>query len=362
MVTRHRMVSLARYLSGECSEAEREKIERWLHASNKNQRLFNSLKAIWDSAAGEEDEWRSKRAITSLRLRLKESESQSASERPGNLRVLRIQPREIHGHHFSLRTAAGIAATVVFVVGTIYLSGGLKKKVLEDRAPSAHGTSVYEEISTKPGEQATLTLSDGTRILLNSASRLRYIHDTHGNRDFYLIGEAYFIVGPGHKAPLVVKTNLAVVRDIGTKFDVSAWPDDNQTRVAVTQGKVIVHPNRPVKDKSTMVASGQFTAVTSQGHLLTPAYTNVDRIISWTRGRLVFFNDPMSDVIKQLQRRYGIKCFLADASIGARTLTATFDDRVSAKEVLDIIALSLKLRYTTSKDSVLFIPTKSNSM
>ncbi|MCL4540065.1 MAG: FecR domain-containing protein [Bacteroidetes bacterium] len=293
---------------------------------------------------------------------MKDSESPSGTDHQGSFRVLRIQSHKIHNHSFSLRSAAGIAALVLFAVGTIYLSGGLKKKVLENRTPSARSANVYEEISTKPGEQATLTLSDGTRILLNSASRLRYNHDALGNRDFYLIGEAYFIVAPGHKAPVVVRTNMAVVRDIGTKFDVSAWPDDDQTRIAVTQGEVIVHANHPVKDRSAMVTSGQFTAVTSEGIVSSPTYTNVNRIISWTRGRLVFYNEPMSDVIKQLQRRYGIKCFLADASIGVKTLTATFDDRVSAKEVLDIIALSLKLRYKTSKDSVLFIPTKSNSM
>ncbi len=362
MVTSRKLRLLARYLSGECNEPERRKAEEWIHSSAGNEKSFQSLKAIWDIAAWKKERWKSRRAITSLRLKLKDAEPSSGGSRRSEFRVVEIRLMKSHRHSFPWRSAAGMAGVFLLIIGSIYAAAFFKGKTLDHMStPIARTTNVYEQVSTKPGEQATLTLPDGIQIVLNSASQLRYTYGPKGKREFHLVGEAYFTIPPHHGDQIVVTTRAAVVRDIGTRFDVRDWPDDQHTQIAVTQGRVIVRPRHLLHGDNALVESGQFTSIGSRGIVVSPRYVDVRRFISWTEGKLIFLNDPLRDVIKQLRRKYGIKCFIADTSMAGKTLTATFDDSESVKEVLDIIALSLRLRYRTSMDSVVFVPSKTNS-
>jgi Fe2+-dicitrate sensor, membrane component len=213
------------------------------------------------------------------------------------------------------------------------------------------------EAQTKPGQQVTLNFADGTKVVLNSASQLKYSISSQGVREVYLQGEAYFEVVHSDAQPFILHVVDGTIRDIGTKFDVKAWPDDERTRLAVIEGMISVQPNGRTQE-NILVRGHQYCVIGKGGVMVPPSYTNVSRDIQWLDGKQAFHNEAMSDVVRQIWRIYGIHCFVSDTSILSKRITTSFDNRDPAKRVLDIIALSLNLKYKIWKDSVLFVPSE----
>ena len=379
MVTKHRISLLSRYFASECTEEEKRKVEQWVDASEKNREAFGKLKAVWELSGAKSWRWNSKRAIIALRLKLKESESFMGRHNGHSFRLYRIiRDRRSAMVHY-INVMARVAAALLVLVGTFYAAYYIRKLALEVNTQKPKSPApAFEEISTKSGQQATLKFADGTKVILNSDSKLRYRNNLIGDREFYLDGEAYFDVAHSESRHLIVQTARAVIRDIGTKFDVKSWDDDEQTKVVVADGEVFIHTNRMISrvqdlrsranspekfsqifaQRNVLVSRGQYSVVKEDGTVIPPSYTNIKRNIAWLDGKLVFYNEPMSSVMKRLRRKYGLECFAADSSILSRTVTATLDDRLTPQQVLNIIALSLNVTYRTSKDSVLFVPSK----
>ena len=345
---------LARYLASECTEQEKLDVEKWASSGRKNKQAFDTLRKIWKLSDEKTEQWSSGRSITAFRLKLRDAEIHSHNNRRESLKLYKIVPARKAVNVFSLDQIVRVAALLLLLVGTAYMAILMKRVAQKSGAMKPVDPAAYEKISTKPGQQVTITFADGTHILLNSASSLRYADVPDGKREFYLTGEAYFEVVHSDRRPLIVKTTSAVIRDIGTKFDVEAWPGDNQTQVAVTEGEVMLTPDGRGNDQSTTITGGKYSVVKNGRITIPPSYTDVSDRIAWTRGELIFHNELMRDVFRQLQRKYGINCYASDPSIYSRTITATFTERETTDEVLRLIALSLKISYRASRDSVLF--------
>lgn len=361
LMTKPDYKALSRYFSSTCTPEEKKKVESWLNSSKRNRELFDKLRIVWelsgvaDKSLGYED------TIQELRTKVREAEMLArkvvrlnACGTTANVSV----PQERKTAIASLRKFSLIAAALVVFFGAVYAIHYVKERVLERERLQHNGSFVFEEASTKPGQQVTFTLADGTKITLNSMSDLRYGIDPDGSRNVYLKGEAFFDVVHSVRHPFVVHAGKDIIRDVGTKFDVRAWPDDNNTRVAVVDGAVSIQPGG-LAEKDIVVLRNQYSVINNEKGIVVipPTYTNnISMDIGWMNGRLIFHNDPMREVFKQLRRSYGIYCSTPDTSILSRTITTSFDNRVPLDRVLKVIALSLKLRYEVSHDSVLFIP------
>ncbi len=356
MLTSRKLKLLARYFASECSEKEKRSVESWIAASEENHSTGEELNKVWNLAAHKTESWSYRRSITGLRLKLKEIEPSPGGQSRGKAQLYRLIARPRRPPALTMPFIAQLAASLLLFAVVAYLVVYVKALALNAKPSVPKRTIAFHELSTEPGQQATLRFPDGTEVYLNSASDLRYADYPDGSRQLFLRGQAFFEVIHSAYHPFIVHTDYATIRDIGTRFDVRTRPGDKSTRVVVVRGKVIVHPNDMPSNDNALVGSGELTSVSSKGILLSPRYVDVNRLIAWTKGELVFHDDPVAHVIKQLERRYNIKCIVTNKSILKETLTATFNAKESTKEVLDIIALSLKLRYETSEDSVLFVP------
>jgi len=346
---------LSRYFASMCSDKERLEVEAWIKADTQNEELFKRLKRVWDLSGFAGGEWDYARPIQKLRAVMRETET--SSSRNGFPRLYRITPKPARSA-ISMKSIFQIAAAIVALLGALYAVQLLREKALEKQNKSASSEFAIEEASTKPGQQATFRFADGTIVALNSASRLRYIDNPEGSRDVYLEGEAYFEVVHSDDHPFVVHVGNEAVKDVGTKFDVKAWSDDDNTRVAVMEGVVSVQPNGETK-KDIVVSRNEYCVINSNGVILPPTHTDVSRDIGWMSGKLVFHDAPMSEVAKQIWRRFGICCSVADTSILSKKITTSFDRQDPPGRVFEMIALSLNLTYKASKDSVIFMPSKT---
>ena len=368
MIIRKRFRTLVRYLASECPEEERREVENWINASDKKREFFDEIKSVWyifqpHSPKGQTFGtnktpvgWNSKRAFKKLISGIEKS-SGGKRENEG-FKLYRIIPQRGEQHSFTFRSLLKIAATMAFFAGTIYILNYLRNETLTKKWNVGDKPAfALNEVSTKIGQQVVLNFSDGTKVILNSTSHLKYSESTEGTRDIYLVGEAYFDVKNSNEHPLIVHTDHAIIRDIGTKFDVESWSDDAETQVAVAEGKILIEPTS-YPQEGTIVARDQYSVVKGGKIVTLPTYTDVRRKTEWIEGKLAFYNEPISSVIKQLWRNYGLKCFVADSSILSRTITSTLSNKISPDEALNIIGLSLNITYRTSNDSVLFVPSK----
>jgi ferric-dicitrate binding protein FerR (iron transport regulator) len=200
-------------------------------------------------------------------------------------------------------------------------------------------------VATKNAQRASLTLVDGSTVILAPASRLRYASDFGTNtRDVYLEGEAYFDVVHDGDHAFAVHTATAITKDLGTSFSVHAYASDTTVRVVVAEGSVELRADHlPSGRRGAVLTAGQLGRLASDGTALVQPAADVSRYLAWTRGRLVFDDTPLGEAVPQLERWYDIELRLADPSLARLSLTGSYKDEPIA-EVIQNIALALNLR------------------
>jgi len=170
---------IARYLADTCSDREKKEVEQWLAADNNNQQMMNEFRRIWDSAESEEpmnDAWIE---IEEDWNRVKERVG--LSERGASFAAKRKPASKDKG---MLQQIVKVAAIVLFMA----LMGVLAYQSWQEPEPVAQNP-VLKEISTSNGERVNLTLSDGSRMLVNSGSEIKLPNTFQPNkREVYLEG------------------------------------------------------------------------------------------------------------------------------------------------------------------------------
>jgi len=151
---------------------------------------------------------------------------------------------------------------------------------------------------TAVGEQSSVVLEDGSRIRLDTNSRMLVQYSASERRITLVRGQAFFDVVHLPSRPLRVEVGAATIRDLGTRFDVRK--DDGQVRITVVEGAVQVG-ERARGVRWTMTAGQQMlTGPTPRG----PFPVDASKATSWTNGRLVFENMSLSQVAAEMNR-YG---------------------------------------------------------
>jgi transmembrane sensor len=236
-----------------------------------------------------------------------------------------IWPRAIGGR--AARPLSAIAAIVVVALGV---------SLLVVRSVSHHAVLPMpgREYATAAGQRLSVTLMDGTRLTLAPASRVQVAADygrPAGAREVALEGEAYFAVAHDAVHPFAVRAHGAVARDIGTAFDVRAYPEDVGARIAVTEGAVAV--------STAQLHAGDVATVTNS-ELIVEHQADVAAMISWTAGRLTFENTGMGDVVRELGRWYDVELRIATPALEAQHITATYTNQ-PIDAVMQLIAHAL---------------------
>lgn len=194
-------------------------------------------------------------------------------------------------------------------------------------------------------QQRALTLSDGTKIRLNSNAQIWIPEDfDRSTREVTLEGEAFFEVSHDEEKPFTVHTARATIKDLGTAFNVRAAPDNQNVQVAVTDGKVSVWSDWQTEEKATELIEGQFGQLDLKSKTLQVDRFNVNNYLSWMNGRLQYDGARLDKVSLQLGRMFDVSFTYADRSLRRLTLETDFE-RKSLKKILEVIAMTLHIDY-----------------
>ena len=331
---------LARYVSGESGATERADIERWAAGSDANRAMLESLKRRW-SAASDGASWNVDAAWSSLAPRLR-----NVKVEPGvvDLETRRAaRPSWIRPARFGLVAAAA----VLLVAVAVRLSG-------VDTAPAGDTMALASpEMRTGIGEQRTIDLADGSQVTLGAKSTLRTA-DGFGqtSREVFLEGQAFLRVRHDSTRPFVVNAGGTRATDLGTAFEVRAYPNEG-VRVAVTEGMVEVRRDTGMLD-STVLQPGDVAELPESGVAVIRHQRNVERLLGWTRGELVFDDTPLSEVARDLERWYDVQVRIDDAALGALHLTTTLRIADSLDVILEVIEETLGVRAERNGNVVTF--------
>jgi transmembrane sensor len=261
------------------------------------------------------------------------------------------EPRVVPVQRFSyLRYAAIFVA--LFTVGSIlFLLLRNPDKIQEKLTLASSSTKIIRTNST-PSGLTTVTLPDGTTVTLNAGTELKYPEKfTAKERIVRLSGEAYFDVVHDAAHPFVVETGNLRVEDLGTSFNISAYPGQGHVEVNVTSGRVRLSDRQ--KNESTVIVAGSNGKYSNQkGSIqvtdeLTPNYR------SWITRELSFHHTPLSEVFEQLQNIYHVPIEFTDSSIATISYTANFD-KFELDDIVDVIANTHHLSVSREAGKLIF--------
>ena len=176
---------------------------------------------------------------------------------------------------------------------------------LSYRATAHPGEAVsYNTLQTPRGGQYRLTLPDGTRVWLNSASSIRYPSAFTGkDRSVEVAGEAYFDVAKDVQKPFLVKARNMEVQVLGTAFNLMAYADEEEVQTTLVTGAVEV-----VKDKERqLVRPGQQAVLADGSSSFRVGEADLKSVLAWKDGFFRFDGGGIAAIMRQMARWYDVE-------------------------------------------------------
>lgn len=192
--------------------------------------------------------------------------------------------------------------------------------------------------TTAFGKRMTLKLSDGTKIYLNSGSTIEFPEHFVGNsRKVRLEGEAFFEVAKDSTKPFVIQSDSIQTTVLGTSFNVNTYEENSEIKVSVQSGKVKVNsPNDGV-----VLGANQQAVFDRKTKAIHKATIHSNNHFAWKDGVLQFNDLQMGEVVKTLERWYGVTFSFENQNIKNCHLSATYKNE-SLTAVLESIVYTKK--------------------
>lgn len=258
----------------------------------------------------------------------------------------RMEKRPVLSRMLSVYYRVAAVLLIPLLIGGMYL-------MMQHSA----GSNAYAEISAPHGSRVQFTLPDGSVGHLNGGSRLKYPIDFLKKRDVSLSGEAYFEVAKDEKHPFTVSTKYADVQVFGTRFDVCAYEGDVEVYTTLEEGSVKVI-NKMGKTYA-MLNPGEQNVISKTDGKMENITVNTHLYTSWKDEMLRCNNSPFDEVVKKMERWYGVKINLDKSLKYSENYTFTVKTE-SLRELLELLSVTTPMSYKIDNDSVLIYPLKRN--
>ncbi len=310
---------IAKSLSGECSEYEKNELEKWKKDHQKNMEEFNKIKQNWDNSTPKHYEPDVEKALRNISDKL-----------PGQKKPARSVS------YFATR----IAAVFILALGVTF--------VLRNT-----GTSKMELASTLPGSKPVdIKLADGSTISLNAGSSVKYPKKfDKKERKILFEGEAYFKIAKDKKRPFIIKTKNSVTKVLGTEFNLTTTSADSIIRITVTEGLVSFKKENESKDnKEVFVKAGEVGELDTEKGIITSRVNNDLNYLAWKNGVLTFKDKPFGEALKSISEFYNTDIHIETGELSSVLFNGTFDS-LSFREVLSSIELIMDVDIETEGEA-----------
>lgn|GEM_PF-294450 len=318
---------IIKFLHEECTPEEVQSLITWRQTSPKNEAIFLELAHTWNHNHATKD-----REVIPQKAKV------------WSLIQSRIDiDNEIFPSYskHTLFQVGLVAASVSLFVG-LFVSF-----LLFFQFPS---TKTYAYVETPAGQKSHIVLPDGTKVWLNSGSKIAYSSDYNKHlRVVRLTGEAFFDVVHNSQHPFIVNTGKVDVKDLGTAFDIRAYSNDSSIEVSLLRGSVslkaaydqtpigMLHPNQ----KATINKSNLLCSVSD----CNAADDNI-----WINNQIQFDGATPEEMVKQLNRWFGVDIAAVNVPKDKRYWFALKTE--SLTETLQLINKISPIYYTINGEEV----------
>jgi ferric-dicitrate binding protein FerR (iron transport regulator) len=245
----------------------------------------------------------------------------------------------------ALKKTLRIAAAIALPIALIY---GLYHYQERDSIHQIDNNALV--ISAEPGEKANITLPDGSRVWLNSASQLTY-SNTYNQKErlLQLDGEAYFEVAHDVERAFIVQCMDIKTEVLGTTFGIKAYKEDSLVSVVLIEGKVQV----TFANKTKIMKPDERIVYNKSNRKLSNKTVNPTDFTAWRENRLRFENETLQDIAKTISRIHNIDYTFEDESLKSLKFTGSVDN-TSIESVLNSITLTSPVKCMIKDSLIVF--------
>ena len=301
---------LQKYVEGNVTVEEVETVVDWLDIDEKHVKEFMALHKLHDISVLNQPE-----------------------DKRGQ--VKRMQPTLYRRIMIELMRVAVIA---------FILMGG---KYLFDIISPIEEPVQYQTLYIPAGQRAELTLPDNTKVWLNAHSRLVYpVSFQKEKREVVLEGEAYFDVTRDESSPFIVKTKKMNIRVLGTEFNVSAYSETPELKIALLKGCVELQPT-DFSRTYQMLPGEQIWY--KEGRYVASRIKDMD-YFRWKEGLLCFNNQTIKEIMEKLRLYYDIQIEVDNQPFLHERYSGKFRVKDGVEQVLKVLQLEHKFTYTKDNE------------
>jgi ferric-dicitrate binding protein FerR (iron transport regulator) len=323
-------ILLAKYISGEATREENKKVNAWLEEDESHLDVYLQLTSTLQKSGYLKNEGQStQKAWKDIYSRVKAGKTIT----PGG------------SYNFkNIFTRPGVAAAVVFFI--------LAMGWIVSRTIIFNEQYTTIENTAAPGQVEFAYLPDSSRVFLNNTSSIKYAPGYDDNeRRVILSGEAFFEVKRDISRPFIVETNDTEVKVLGTSFNVSAYPENNFTRIIVTEGKVAITSSPGQRQGEILKRGMKATLEKSSKTIHTASLENYNEI-AWKTKMLEFRETPLNIVIDHVNSAYQGNIQLEGEGLKNCKFTGSFNNQ-SLESIIDILSVAFSLKKESDKKSII---------
>ncbi len=241
--------------------------------------------------------------------------------------------------------------------GTVILQdslGDIHVKVL-DSLPNLKPQIIYQTIRTAKGRQSRIYLTDGSAVVLNSDSQLKFpLFYAEGQREVELQGEGFFDVETNKHKPFIVKTHDQRIKVYGTKFNVNNYENEQTTKTTLFHGKVSVQNligSSPQKEY--ILKPGEQIVLDKKSKALKQDKTeSEEQVLGWKNGVFIYENATLKEIMKDFVRWYNIDVDLE--TLPALTFSGTIPRNYELDKALSVIARTANIKINRTGTTLKF--------
>lgn len=304
---------LTKHFANECSEQEILELHAWRDRSPENSKEFKAFEKLWNITGDSPQN-------IDIDLDAEWNKMESAIEPQS--RTLKLRSKILQ-----------IAASIVLISTLAFI-----------------GVRQLNTTSEKSGiaEASVVILPDGSSVKLNAGSKITYAKGFGSkHRNLILKGEAFFKVQKNAQTPFIISANESNIEVVGTQFNVKAYKDHSEVRVAVTEGRVELYAAKQAQEK-TILSAGETGMYNKKDKTLRKTTEIKPNELAWITQIMEFNNTPLSEVVDVLTNTYHIN-FLIDPAVLDCPITVQFKEQ-DLSSVLNVLQVTLNLKISQSKN------------
>lgn len=354
-----------KYLSNEASEPEVQALFDWIDVSEENKKHFIALKKTWALAALSENIANHSTPVISIQPKKKTIQylkyaavflvllglgklAFDFSQKENSSKEIILELADGHSEKITTDNQTQLVNDKGDLVAKKFPNQIIYFGKVEDQKV------VYNTLTVPYGKRFKLILSDGTVVSLNSGTTLRYPEQfgINGKRNVYLTGEAFFEVAKDKEHPFIVNANQVDIEVLGTKFNVSAYPENPTVNGTLVEGSIQMYE---VENKQNLVflRPNQMATWNMNSKKIITKEVDPAFYAAWTKGELAFKDTPFSTIAKIIQRTYDVEIINENTVLARQNFTGTIKISDSSVEnILELLKRDTPFHYSIKENTI----------